>query len=580
MRFPFRIKIALLTATFSAVPLVAVGWLLIDVNAQEVQSSSQALQIALTDQVAGELDDDVADADRTLRAIASALTDDSLGEDARLALALRLLDARAGLDVVAIYDARGALIDRMRDPRASDVPTPDALPERLTRRAREEGRALGDATRHGDSVRVLVVVPLRGRAGDAEGVTGFAAAPLSLAAAQRRLDALSRSQLASREGALMVVDGERRLLVHPDAARLLTPASEAAIPRGTEVATLSRVPSSREIENPDGRAWIATSAGLDGVPWAVIAQVPREVVYASLAKMRAIVVGTIAITLLAAFAAAFFFARRLSAPIATLVDFTKDLAARRFDRRVTIDTKDELSVLGDALSDAASELERSEDRVRHEIAIRGDLGRYLPAELVEQIIRREQSMELGGQRRPITVLFADVVAFTPLSDRLPPEEVVGLLNELFTLLTEAVFRHEGTVDKFVGDCVMAIWGAPTAQPDHAKRALLASQDMLRYVESANAGWKERFGVEVQLAIGVNTGDAVVGNVGSETRMEYTAIGDVVNVAARLEAIARPQQILVSRATGDAVGDDFELSAVGEREVPGRSAPIELFEVRW
>lgn len=378
----------------------------------------------------------------------------------------------------------------------------------------------------------------------------------------------------------MVVDAQRRLLVHPDPDRLLSTASEAALPRGTEVATLSRVPSSAEIENPDGRSWIATSAGLDGVPWAVIAQVPREVVYASLAKMRAIVVSTIAVTLLAAFAAAFFFARRLTAPIATLVDFTKDLAARRFDRRVTIDTKDELSVLGDALSDAASELELSEERVRHEIAIRGDLGRYLPAELVEQIIRREQSMELGGQRRPITVLFADVVAFTPLSDRLPPEEVVGLLNELFTLLTEAVFRHEGTVDKFIGDCVMAMWGAPSAQPDHARRALLASQDMLRYVESANAGWKERFGVEVQLAIGVNTGDAVVGNVGSETRMEYTAIGDVVNVAARLEAIARPQQILVSRATRDAVDDDFDVSAVGEREVPGRAAPIELFEVRW
>ncbi|MEQ8887549.1 MAG: adenylate/guanylate cyclase domain-containing protein, partial [Sandaracinaceae bacterium] len=291
-----------------------------------------------------------------------------------------------------------------------------------------------------------------------------------------------------------------------------------------------------------------------------------------------IVIGTIAGTLLLAVLASFFLARRLTAPIATLVEFTKQLSARRFDARVQVETGDELAVLGDALSEAAAALERSEEAMRQEQAIRGDLGRYLPAELVEAIIRREASMELGGQRREITVLFADVVAFTPLSDRLPPEQVVSLLNELFTLLTGAVFRHEGTVDKFVGDCVMAIWGAPTAQPDHAERALAAARDMMRFLESANAGWRESVGVEIQLAIGVNTGEAVVGNVGSKERMEYTAIGDVVNVAARLETIARPQQILVTRATADAV--DRELARVGEREVPGRAAPVELFEVSW
>jgi class 3 adenylate cyclase len=136
------------------------------------------------------------------------------------------------------------------------------------------------------------------------------------------------------------------------------------------------------------------------------------------------------------------------------------------------------------------------------------------------------------------------------------------------------------VDKLIGDCVMALWGAPTAHPDHARRALLAAQDMARFCESASADWKARFGVEVRLAIGVNTGEAVVGNVGSRERMEYTAIGDVVNVAARLETIARPQQILVSRATADAIEGGFTVTPLGSREVPGRREPIELFEVAW
>ncbi|MEC7521164.1 MAG: adenylate/guanylate cyclase domain-containing protein [Myxococcota bacterium] len=555
MRTSFRVKIALLTIGVAALPLALVGWLLIDVNAREVESSSQALQIALTEQVAAAVDGELRRARTGLSAIGNALTDGSLGEEARLATALRLLDANESLEVVAVYDAEGALIDRMGDPSARGIETPDALSAAL----RERG--LGEAT-EGESVRVLVVERLSaaGRA------TGWVASPVSLAPVQARVAELSRAQLASRRGRVMVVDEAGRALVHPDASLRLSTV-------GAPPATLSRAPSSSEVDG-----WLRTAAATDAAPWAVITEIPREVAYASLAEMRAIVIGTILGTLLLAVIASLLLARRLAAPIATLVAFTQELSARRFDRRVSIETGDELAVLGDALSDAAAELERSEEAMRREQAIRADLGRYLPAELVEAIIRREASMELGGQRREITVLFADVVAFTPLSDRLPPEQVVSLLNELFTLLTGAVFRHEGTVDKFIGDCVMAIWGAPTAQPDHAARALAAARDMMRFLESANAAWRESVGVEIQLAIGVHTGEAVVGNVGSETRMEYTAIGDVVNVAARLETIARPQQILVTRATAEAAGR--ELPRVGEREVPGRAQKVELFEAPW
>lgn len=570
MRFPFRLKIALLAAACAAVPLVTLGWLLIDVNAREVESSSQALQIALTEQVAARIDEEAERTERALSAIAGTLADGELDPDARVALALRLLDTAPDLDVVAVYDASGALIDRMRDP-DREADTPATLPADLRERASSEGSATAEAERDGEDVRVLLVVPLRAR----ERVTGYAAAPISLAPLQREVERLSRAHLASDEGALFVLDAAGRALVHPDSSRLLERSELSA-----DVGSLSRAPSSGEHLDGQGRAWIATRVGLERRPWAVVAQIPKDVAYASLAQMRTIVLASIGLALAIALLASFLLARRIAAPIAKLVAFTRELAARRFDARVSIATGDELAVLGDALSEAAAELQESEARTREEMAIRADLGRYLPAELVEAIIRREQSMELGGRRTAVTVLFADVVAFTPLSDRLPPEQVVALLNELFTLLTEAVFRHGGTVDKFVGDCVMALWGAPAPLEDHALCALSCAQDMLRFCESANVGWKERFGVEVQLAIGVNSGDAVVGNVGSRERMEYTAIGDVVNVAARLEAIARPQQILISGATAEHVQGELELTAIGAREVPGRAAPIELWEVAW
>lgn len=154
-------------------------------------------------------------------------------------------------------------------------------------------------------------------------------------------------------------------------------------------------------------------------------------------------------------------------------------------------------MLGGALNRAASNLAASEARIRHEVAVRTDLGRYVPEQLVERIVRREADMRLGGEKRPITVMFADVVGFTPLTERLPPEVVVGILNELFTILTQIVFKHEGTVDKFVGDCVMAFWNAPGDQPDHVERALEAAEDMQTWLESGNERWKQRYGVTIE-----------------------------------------------------------------------------------
>jgi adenylate cyclase len=173
----------------------------------------------------------------------------------------------------------------------------------------------------------------------------------------------------------------------------------------------------------------------------------------------------------------------------------------------------------------------------------------------------------------------DVVAFTPLTERLEPEQVVEILNHLFTISTEIVFRHGGTVDKFIGDSMMAIWGAPSTVEDHALRAVEAAEDILSWLEVANQHFRERYQTAIRLAFGINSGSCVVGNIGSDTRMEYTAIGDVVNVAARLEAIARPQQILVTRSTVDQLAGRFDCLSIGTKQLSGRATELEIFEVR-
>ncbi|MCB9524931.1 MAG: adenylate/guanylate cyclase domain-containing protein, partial [Myxococcales bacterium] len=402
--------------------------------------------------------------------------------------------------------------------------------------------------------------------------TGALSGHLSLGPVAARIERLSRAHFPDQRDPLRLVHAGQVLLGGAPGP------VEPPVAQAAKATTAGVAPS---VEYPvGGEPVTAAVVAVPGWPFTVVVRQPQAVVYGRLQTMRRIVIGTIAAAILAAVLLALVMARRITRPVRDLAHFATELAARRFGGEVQVQTRDELAMLGQVMSAASRRLKESEQQLLNEAAIRTDLGRYLPREIVERVVAREQDMRLGGQRTDITVLFADVVGFTPLAESQPAEVVVTVLNELFTLLTDIVFRHGGTIDKFIGDCVMAVWGAPNPQGDHAERALLAAEDMMRWVEAAGAGWQARFGVDLQLAIGINSGEAVVGNVGSESRMEYTAIGDAVNVAARLEGIARPNQILITRATRDAAGDGFEYAPVGRRPVTGRAEPVQLFEVSY
>jgi adenylate cyclase len=178
----------------------------------------------------------------------------------------------------------------------------------------------------------------------------------------------------------------------------------------------------------------------------------------------------------------------------------------------------------------------------------------------------------------ITVLFADIRGFTSMSERENPERVVRLLNRYFTEMSEIIFAHGGTLDKYIGDGLMALFGAPTATPDDASNAVKAAVAMQRKVNTLNGELVADGLLPVTVGIGLHTGEAVVGYIGSEKRSEYTAIGDTVNLAARLEATAKGGQILLSEATAAAIGDAFPLVAREPIKVRNRTQPVSLFEL--
>ncbi len=229
----------------------------------------------------------------------------------------------------------------------------------------------------------------------------------------------------------------------------------------------------------------------------------------------------------------------------------------------------------------AIERARLHDRVAAEKRIRGRLERYHSPQVIEEIITEATaSGDLKAARtKVVTILFADIVGFTGWSEKMSADELSRLLTEFFTLASDAVFACGGTIDKFIGDAVMAFFGAPLEQPDHAERAVAASLKIREGMAAWNTERATRGDPPLEVRIAVNTGEAIVGDIGSERRVDYTVLGNAVNVAARLEEfVAQPGDIVVGPETFQAVKDRFEVAQLGFFALKGLSAQVPLYKV--
>lgn len=209
----------------------------------------------------------------------------------------------------------------------------------------------------------------------------------------------------------------------------------------------------------------------------------------------------------------------------------------------------------------------------------GVFKQYMAPQIVEEISKKKDfKVELGGEKRHIAVLFVDIRGFTTMSEALKPEEVVEILNEYLSLTTASIFKNSGTLDKFVGDATMAVFNAPLDLDDYIYKAVKTAWDMKTGSAALAEKFEARFGKSVAFGIGVNCGDAVVGNIGCEFRMDYTAIGDTVNTAARLESNAKRGQILISQEVYDNVKDRVKVTPIGEIPLKGKEQGVFVYQV--
>ncbi|MFO0575798.1 MAG: adenylate/guanylate cyclase domain-containing protein [Polyangia bacterium] len=507
--------------------------------------------------------------------------------DAKLRLVGDLLAGAPQLLAVALYSPEGALIDALLPPGAQSAVSGPRPPERLSPtelageggvwRAVDPGSPLGAA---GIIVSWLEPLVAKGQRAPRAFVLGL----ITSAALREDIARFAEDHLPGQPDSIVVLDGELRVL--------LTAAPSGALPvgerlRGRDLLSSLDLPAeqlgrkrafSTRFVTARGEPMVASVRTLPEFRWLIGVRRSEKVVLSALRGVQAALLVAAALVIAAAIGLGSFMALRTTRPVRALVELTRAYGQRRFGERSRVNSGDELEDLGRSLMQMADGLAASEREIARRARVESELSRFLPAEVAQGIAGSERALALGGQRVAVSVLFADVAAFTRYAESAPPERVVDFLNELFSVLTAIVFRHGGTVDKYIGDCIMAVFGAPTALPDHGRRALLCAEAIHRFVAAAAPGWLEAYGINTELAIGLNSGEALVGNLGSEQRMEYTAIGDVVNVSARLEGLAQPGQTLCTSAVVAHAGPGFEFRSLGAHPLRGKRQPVEIYEV--
>ena len=365
------------------------------------------------------------------------------------------------------------------------------------------------------------------------------------------------------EGQVCFVVGSTAVIFTPGIAQsaLLKQMEAAAVQRESRILVFS------------GQTWALFSEFLNprrpGEGSKVYA-IPLDKTLAPFKRFRMTLILAALATLVSAVALGFFLSRGLSAPILELVKGTDQVARGNYDFQVHITSKDELGILGNAFNTMVHGLFLKEK-------YRDVLDKVVSPEIAQEMLKGD--LFLGGEDRVVTVLFADIRGFSSMTEGMDPREIITILNEYLEGASAEIENEAGVVDKYIGDEIMAIFGAPVSHPDDAQRAIRAALRMLDTLRMRNASRQAAGRPEIAIGIGISTGLVVAGNMGSRSRLNYTVLGEPVNLAARLCSMAGAGQILISSATLEAAGPGLDCQALGPVILKGISDPVGIWLVK-
>jgi len=379
-----------------------------------------------------------------------------------------------------------------------------------------------------------------------------------------------------KSGDAFVLDSSGRLVAHPDISLVLRGDDDPAAARLKQLQQAAIEGGGETAEGIDAehRAVIAAMAPIPGPDWMAVVEQPAAEALTPIREALwrtglLLLVGTLFAATLA-----YFMARRMAGPIALLEKGAEEIGAGHFDHKIEISTGDELQGLAHRFNDMAIELALSQERSERIARLR----RFLSPQVAELVEGSDQEALLDSHRAEVAVIFCDLRGFTSFSSAAEPDQIMGLLQEYYEALGAIITRYEATLTCFMGDGLMLLLNAPVRCQEPALRGVRMAVEMQASVQSLIVGWRAR-GHLVGFGVGLAKGPATVGRIGYEGRSDYTAIGNVVNLAQRICAAAEDGQILIDSTVAEEVGNAFALSPLGIRPLRGFDEAVPVFSVK-
>ena len=390
------------------------------------------------------------------------------------------------------------------------------------------------------------------------------------------LKVLQRGFAKQSERMVYLVDKDGGVLAHPDEKIMLEGANFSHLPI-VKAALSSKVNQGQlKYQNPKRKNEFFISAFAKCLfDLAVISEAPESVILEPANMVQRQVYYIASLVIFIGIFVVWVFSQTLTRPIESLVRVAGEIATGNFDVIATnrVHSKDEVEKLAWAFDGMTSGL-RERDKVKN-------LFNKFHGSSVTDDLLQGGNVALGGSRKRVAVFFSDIRGFTAFSENKTPEEVVNMLNEYFSAMVKVIYAHQGIVDKFIGDAIMAIWGAPKSTGNDAYEAVMACIEMRKSLDELNKIRIARGDVPIKIGMGLHSGDAISGTVGSDDRMEYTVIGDTVNMASRIESSTKAfgTDLLLSEDIAGQVKSQFILEEAGSAEVKGKAEPLKFFKVR-
>ncbi len=578
--FGIRARFILILVLITLIPLLITGYILTKINEESIKVQTKEFQLSVSIQLTALTHSILNTSCSELNEISRILSDTKLSTDQVIRLTSYKVSNSKNIQSVNIHNVEGLYIDSLVTA-GNELKSyiTEKIPEDLISMIREGKCVPGKFFNTGS--RIYLQIFKSWKTGGK--LQGYFQVITEITGLSAQLKEIIQKRSFPRFDKAYVIDRNFNMVANSDWT------GQSDINDISYKKMVSGIISQREIpsknigiafDHHDGKTeWLVNINTISRMNWILITLQEKSKAYESLYSLQQkILLIALIFILISGFTGALL-GTHLSSPILKIAKGARILAENNFTHRIKdIRSGDEIGEVADAFNYLGESLEIYDARIKKEVAIRSDLSRYLTPELVESIIDRKADLELGGKKQKIAVLFADIAGFTSIAESKPPEQVVSILNELFTILTGIIFRNNGMIDKFIGDSVMALFGIPDSDPAAVDHAVSTAKEMRTWLEVGNKKWRKDLGINIELSISINYGEAIVGNIGSESRMEFTAIGDIVNTAAKVEKIALADQILITEEVYNILSDKTNVRPAGEFKISGHEENARLFEI--